>query len=134
VAHVVGIGEIVDLILVIVGFAALGWSAVTAAKELMAFVNGCTNAKTEMELEDGAKHFASAAAMVGVQVTMAILLRNGAQPRAKGHADVLKEKPSLIPERVPRPGALPFKFAAKLPAGKGIYRLVRQYSDFLFWY
>jgi hypothetical protein len=120
VAHFVGIGEIADLILVIVGFAALGWSAVTVAKELMAFVNGCTDAKTEMELEDGAKHFASAVAMVGVQVMMAILLRKPARNlKQKGMLNVLKEKPSLIPEPLPRPGALPFKFTQKIAAGKG---------------
>jgi hypothetical protein len=120
IAHVVGIGEIADLILVIVGFAAMGWSAVTVAKELIAFVAGCTNAKTEVELEDGAKHFASAVAMVGVQVMMAILLRKPARNlRQKGILNVLKEKPNLIQEPLPRPGALPLKFTQKMGAGKG---------------
>jgi hypothetical protein len=120
VAHVVAIGEIADLILVIVGFAAVGWSVITVAKELMTFINACANAKTEMELEDGAKHFASAVAMVGVQVMMAILLRKPARSlKQKGMLNVLKEKPSLIKEPLPPPGRLPFRFTAKLPEGKG---------------
>jgi hypothetical protein len=118
IAHFIAIGELAEFILLIVGFAALGCSALTLAQELVAFVTGASNATNKGQLEDAGKHFAKAVALVGVQVIMAILLRRPAKSiKQKGLAKNVK--PSLIEERPPRPGPLTIRETAKVEAGKG---------------
>lgn len=114
-AHFIGIGELMDFILLIVGFGTMGWSVYSLAQELMSFVRGAYFATTEQQLNEAAKHFANAVAMVGVQVILAILLR---KPMKKTVANGLPKewKPSMAKDvGLPRP-----KLITKLTSKLGV--------------
>ncbi|WP_218079642.1 hypothetical protein [Anthocerotibacter panamensis] len=72
-SHAVGIGEVIDLVLLGVGITALGTEVVTIAQDLVGFVNGVLQAQTEADLEKAAEHLARAVAVVGVDVVAAVL-------------------------------------------------------------
>lgn len=74
-AHFMGIGEIADLILLIVGWAAVGGVAIEAAKKLYDFAIKTYEAKTDRELDEAADDLAQAIALLGVNTVMAILLK-----------------------------------------------------------
>jgi hypothetical protein len=74
-AHFFGIGEIADIVLLTVGFVALGGVAWQAGKELMAFVNTALGATSEDDLKVAAKHFSRAVSLMGVQTVLTILLK-----------------------------------------------------------
>ena len=79
-SHFVGIGEAIDVVLLLVGVATLsviGWDAV---EELQYFVHEGHAAVTEKDLDRSAEHFARAVSMLGVQAIMAILFK--AKPRS----------------------------------------------------
>jgi hypothetical protein len=59
-SHFFGIGEIVDIILLVTGFAILGRSGWDLGKELWDFARPAVNAKSERELDEAAGHFARA--------------------------------------------------------------------------
>ena len=70
-----GIGEIVDVILLIVGVISLGPIAWRAGEHLINFAVKTVNGKTGEELDDAAKDLSAAVALIGVQVVMALLLK-----------------------------------------------------------
>ena len=70
-----GIGEIVDVILLIVGVISLGPIAWRAGEHLISFAVKTVNGKTGEELDDAAKDLSAAVALIGVQVVMALLLK-----------------------------------------------------------
>lgn len=74
-AHFFGVGEIADVVLLIVGYAALGGVAMEAGKALYHFGDKALNARTEIDLDAAADLFAKAVTLVGVQVVMIILLK-----------------------------------------------------------
>jgi hypothetical protein len=74
-SHAFGVGEIADLILLVVGFAALGLSVFSGAKELFAFATDALGAQTEADLDRAAHHFATAVNILGIAVITALLLR-----------------------------------------------------------
>ena len=78
VSHFVGVGEVVDVILLIVGAAMIGPSIVDVVKNLMEF-GKCIDANSYADLDRSAKAFADAAVVGGITVVMAILLRKGAK-------------------------------------------------------
>lgn len=73
--HFVGVGEIIDVVLLIVGFVSIGPVAWRAGEYLISFAIGTTKAKKEEDLDEAAKHLSEAVAMLGVQVVMALLLK-----------------------------------------------------------
>jgi hypothetical protein len=75
-SHLFGIGEIVDVILLVTGFALVGLSAVTGAQELYAFATGAIRARSDADLDRAAKHFASAVTILGIATISALLLRS----------------------------------------------------------
>ena len=79
VSHFFGVGEIADAVMLVVGAAFLGKSAVDVAEDLMGFVTNALGAKTESDLDKAAQHFASATIKGGITVVTAILLKRGAQ-------------------------------------------------------
>lgn len=74
-SHFFGVGVIADIILLIVGFAAVGGVAVQIGQDLINFGNLAINATSEPQLDKAAKHFASAVSLGGVTVIMALLLK-----------------------------------------------------------
>jgi hypothetical protein len=101
-SHFFGVGEVADIVLLIVGYVALGGVAVEAGKHIFDFTKLTMNANSERDLDEAAKHLAKAIALIGVQVILGLLLR-------KAPKDLFK---------VPRNRKLPpFKgaFATALP-------------------
>jgi hypothetical protein len=75
VSHFFGIGEIADVIMLIVGVVSLGPIAWKAGEHLISFANFTINGKTDKDLNEAAKHLSQAIALIGVQVVMALLLK-----------------------------------------------------------
>ena len=74
-SHFFGVGEIADVILLIIGVAALGGVAWKAGEELINFSTKAVNATTEEDLNQAAKHFSEAVALIGIQVIMALIFK-----------------------------------------------------------
>jgi hypothetical protein len=98
-SHLFGIGEIVDLILLAVGFTLLGTSVFAGARELYTFATTAMAARTEHDLDAAASHFASAVGLLGVSTVSAVLLRGSAR------AAIARGRPQIRP--VPYVGTLP---------------------------
>lgn len=107
-SHFVGIGEIIDVVLLIVGVISIGPLAWKAGEHLISFAIGTINAKKEEDLDEAAKHLSEAVAMLGVQVVMALLLKKAPK--------VLKENPEYPTFKVKD---LP---DIKRPAGEWFYK------------
>ncbi len=78
----VGIGAIVDLILLGAGAIVLGWSVFEGAEELYTFAKTAVSAKSDRDIEQAADHFAKAILILGLAVVQAVLLRGQAKPVA----------------------------------------------------
>jgi hypothetical protein len=94
-SHFFGVGEIVDAILLLVGFVAIGFSILDVAEHLYKFADNAINAKSEQDLDRAAGHLARAVAIAGVTVVTAILLRRS-PAKAKNVTNVKNAKPSLV--------------------------------------
>jgi hypothetical protein len=77
-SHFFGVGEIVDVILLVVGVAFIGMGVFSGAGELYDFTKTAINANTEADLDKAAKHFAKAVNILGISVISAILLKKSA--------------------------------------------------------
>lgn len=103
VSHLFGVGEVVDVILLLAGSAILGTAVVDTAREFVAFVEGAIGGQSEADLDEAARHFAAAVLKGGLTVVMALVLRGGAKStqdrlRAKAAA---KASPAATGPRVP---------------------------------
>lgn len=74
-SHFFGIGEIADVVLLIVGWVAIGGVAVEAAHKLFDFASGVYNGRTEQELDQAAANLSQAITLIGVNTVMALLLK-----------------------------------------------------------
>ena len=73
-SHFFGVGEVVDVILGVVGVVTLGWSVFEGAGELYKFAKTALNATTDEDLETAGKHFARAITILGISTVQAVLL------------------------------------------------------------
>ncbi|HEX8200199.1 MAG TPA: hypothetical protein VF590_06905, partial [Isosphaeraceae bacterium] len=113
-SHFFGIGEIVDVILLVAGFAVLGLSVFSGAQELYAFGTAAVNAQSDPDLDRAAQHFSRAVNILGISVISAVLLRRSAQAVvARGRPQIRPRmqlgpppSPGLRP-RITRPFSLP---------------------------
>jgi hypothetical protein len=78
-SHLVGVGEIVDVLLLVVGAFTIGWSIADVAKDLYTFSERTINARTDADLDAAAKAFSHAIVLAGITVVMALLLRKSAK-------------------------------------------------------
>jgi hypothetical protein len=113
-SHFFGVGEIVDIILLAVGFATLGLSVFSGAEELYNFATTAINAQTEADLDRAARHFASAVNILGISVLSAVLLRRSARTVAGRGRPQARPMPDVgappVPGKRPiitRPSSLP---------------------------
>jgi hypothetical protein len=113
-SHLVGVGEIVDVALLVVGLGLLGTAAFSGAKELGAFAVGVTQARTDTDLDQAAAHFAQAVSILGVSLVSALLLRESANavawrglPRVRPMMEVGAPPAQGVPLRITRPRSLP---------------------------
>jgi hypothetical protein len=81
-SHFFGIGEIVDVILLVVGVVALGFSVFSGAQELYEFTGLVVNPKQDTDADAAARHFAKAVSLLGISAIQAILLRGAVRPIA----------------------------------------------------
>ncbi len=74
-SHAFGVGEVADLILGVIGFAMMGWSAIDAGRSLLNFFRVATSAQRPADLERAADHLARFVGMVGITVFIALLAK-----------------------------------------------------------
>jgi hypothetical protein len=128
-SHFFGVGEIVDVLLLVVGAFTIGWSIGDVATDLYTFVNLTVNTRTENDLDKAADAFSHAVVLAGISVVMAILLRRSVKEiqvsRGANVADAMRPRSPGLP-RVgadPKAGRLWSKPGIKsdpsLPAGYG---------------
>jgi hypothetical protein len=72
-SHAIGIGEAIDVLVLVTGFVFVGWEALRAVKHLIAFARLSVGAQTEADLESAGDHLAKAVAIIGVDVVLAVL-------------------------------------------------------------
>src|SRR5207344_1783079 len=77
-SHLIGVGEVVDVALLLLGAFMLGPAIVDVAQNLLKF-GKCIDARSEQDLQVAAQAFATATIKGGITVIMAILLRRGAK-------------------------------------------------------
>lgn len=100
-SHFFGVGEVVDVGLLLIGAFFIGWSITDVVKSLVEFGTTAINARTEDDLDRAGKHFAHAAVTGGLTAIMAILLRRSAKglqaSRGATIGEVMKPaKPGLV--------------------------------------
>lgn len=123
VSHFFGVGEVADVILLVVGVVALGGVALQAAEELYNFASSAVNAKRDEDLDRAAKHFSEAVALIGIQAVMAILLKKAPKTFRKSHNNA----PPYTLRNMPTPPRTPGKLFYRpkttadptLPRGEG---------------
>ena len=111
-SHFFGIGEIVDIILLIGGFVLLGTAVFSGAEEFYDFATTAVNAKSDAELDAAAQHFAKAVNILGIAVIQALLMRGSVKavaargmPKVRGMPNV--GRPPAAGARITRPYKLP---------------------------
>lgn len=77
-SHFFGVGEVVDVGLLLVGAFFVGWSITDVAENLLTFGNKTINARRDEDIETAAKAFAAAVVTAGLTAVMALLLRRSA--------------------------------------------------------
>jgi hypothetical protein len=120
VSHAVGIGEVIDAVLVTVGVLSIGWAVFVGIDHLYDFASGVYSARSEDELERASEHLAKAISILGIQAVLAVLFRSARAPRTGrgGRLNVgpapqlagVRYRPRLIrdPSRPPGTGATSF--------------------------
>jgi hypothetical protein len=97
-SHAFGIGEVVDILLLGVGFVALGFSVFEGASAFFDFVEGSLRAQSEYDLDKAAQAFAKAVAILGMSAIETLLLHGRAQ------AAVARGRPKVYPRlHLPEP-------------------------------
>jgi hypothetical protein len=72
-SHAIGVGEAVDILMLIGGFVFIGFEAYDALKHLIAFVQLSVGATSEHDLDLAGDHLARAIAIIGVDIALAVL-------------------------------------------------------------
>ena len=75
VSHAYGLGEIIDIVLLVVGVAAIGLSVFVGLDHLFRFASVVYEAKAERDLDAAAEELPQAISILGIQVVLAILFR-----------------------------------------------------------
>ncbi len=115
VAHTFGIGEIIDVIVVGLGAVAIGLSIFEGLDELYLFGKLAIDAKSFQDLDESARHFARAVAVLGVQAVLAFLFK-GTPKTFKGPRVDVGEPPPYVSGARSKP---PLVGTSRLPAGHG---------------
>jgi hypothetical protein len=117
VSHAFGVGEIIDIIIVMVGVVAIGTAVFVGLDHLYDFAAGVYNAKSPRDLDVAADHLAKAISILGIQAVLAVLFRGARVPRTgRGGRPQLGTPPPKTPGLRYRPG---IRQDPKLPAGEG---------------
>ena len=114
-SHFIGIGEIIDIVLVAVGVFAIGLAVFDGIGELSAFASTALSASSEYELDRASIHFANAVAILGIQAVLAVLFR-GTPRTYKGGRINLGPAPAAPPGVPYRPT---LRSTRSMPAATG---------------
>jgi hypothetical protein len=128
-SHFFGVGEVVDVALLLVGAFTIGWSITGVVRDLVAFGTGVVVAQTDQDLDRAARLFASAIVAAGITAVFAILLHRSAASlqatRGSTIGDVLTVRRPGLSLVEPNPGG-PDLFRTPtvtgkptMPAGRG---------------
>jgi hypothetical protein len=98
-SHFLGVGEIVDVILLGVGVATLGFAVFEGAGAFSDFASHALKAGADPDFEQAGKSFAQAVTLLGLSVIQALLLRG------QGRAVAARRLPQVRP--LPNVGAAP---------------------------
>jgi hypothetical protein len=78
-SHFFGVGEVADVLLLVVGAFTIGWSIGDVAKDLYAFADTAVHARSDQDLDRAAQAFARAVVQAGITTVIALLLRRSAK-------------------------------------------------------
>jgi hypothetical protein len=113
--HATGVSEIADAI-AILGLMSLGAEGIEAGKDLYQFVSLALNAQSEGELDAAGAHLAKAAAIIGVDGTLAILTHKGGKSlESKGPQGPLFKPEFVTPNGAPLPTATALPQSVPMP-------------------
>jgi hypothetical protein len=100
-SHFVGIGEIVDVLLLCVGAFTIGWSVTDVAKLLFTFADKTVHANKDRDLDEAASALSRAITLAGFTVIMALLLRRSVKKigiaRGTNVADAMRPRNPGLP-------------------------------------
>jgi hypothetical protein len=80
-AHAFGLGEIIDVIIAVGGWVAVGWSVLDGIDHLYEFAKGTYEGSTPEDFDAAAEHLAQAIAILGIQAVLAIVFRGAKNPK-----------------------------------------------------
>jgi hypothetical protein len=129
-SHAVGVGFIIDALLLVTGVIFMGWAVIDAARKLHKALEVTLAAREDRDLEQAAKLLAEVVAAIGVAAFVAAITHGASRTissamKGKGPARIPREPPRRPPERFqPRPPATPHvqpkSSATMSPSGKKI--------------
>lgn len=115
-AHFIGIGEIIDIILLAVGVFAVGLAVFDGVGELAEFSRTALAAGSDEDLDIASIHFANAVTILGIQAVLAVLFRGAPRTYSGGRLNVGPPPPATAGWRyTPR-----LRSTRNLPAGAGV--------------
>lgn len=115
VSHAVGIGFVVDALLLGLGVAAVGLAVFSGIDEWVQFGSGAIGARNNAQLDAASMHFAQGVSILGVQAVIALLLRRAPQTFRGGRLPVGAPPPNA--GFVLKPG---LRATRGLGAGEGV--------------
>lgn len=128
-SHLFGVGEIIDVLLLVVGAFAIGWSIGDVARDIYTFADRTINARNESDLDKAAQAFSHAVVLAGITVVMALLLRRSVKEiqvaRGAAVTEAIRPRSPGLPRVGPDPEAgrmwskPGIKSDPSLPAGEG---------------
>jgi hypothetical protein len=117
VSHALGVGQIIDVIILTLGVASIGLAVFTGLDHLYDFAVGTFQARTEKDLDAAADHLAKAIGILGIQAVLAVLFRGAKTPQTfRGPQFPV----APAPPRTPGWRYKPTTTTAPPPPGKGI--------------
>lgn len=128
-SHFFGAGELADLVLLSVGYAALGGVALQAGQQLFQVIEKILNGKTQADLDEAAHQLAKAISLIGVQAVLAVLLRQKPSDIFKQpFRSPLPAYRTAYPKALPRVGPVRYHpttvFTRSLDANRGATNIV----------
>jgi hypothetical protein len=87
-SHAFGVGEAVDVVLLGIGYALMGWQAFEAVETMLRGIRGAPNAVSPKDLDASAREFARGLSQLGINALLAVLARAGnGRAAAAGEAE-----------------------------------------------
>ncbi len=87
-SHLVGAGEVVDVVMLLIGLGTIGWQAFQVGRDVYDFARIAAEARSTTDLDRAADHLATAVATVGVTVFVALVFKAGARVGGAARAAV----------------------------------------------